>query len=146
MSSSSIEITNKNNSTKQSFIEWEKVTILANEAFKEGHLFCANCLYEKAADKAKYLFSKLVCNRDSIATLLVSFHNLAYFHLAYNNKRYALDCLTEVVSCLTDRLKSNDTDCSKEAALVWGLGQANLQLWLIERELKHESACVGQIN
>lgn len=146
MSLSLIEVSDKSNSTKQSFIEWEKITVSANDAFKEGHLFIANCLYEKAASKAKYLFSKLVCNRDSIATLLVSFHNLAYFHLAYDNKRYALDCLTEAVSCLTNSLKNNVTDCSKEAALIWGLGQANQQLWLIERECKHEPACVRQIN
>jgi hypothetical protein len=143
MSLALIKTSNQSNNIKKSFSEWKELTVSANEAFREGHSFYADCLYEKAADKAKYLFSKLICNRDSVAALLVSLHNLAYFHLANSNRRCALDCLNEAVSYLTKSLKTNNTDSTKEAAIIWGLGQANQQLWLIERKLyKNQSVFI----
>lgn len=140
MSLFSIKTSNQSNSIEKSYSEWKELTVSANDAFREGHTFYADCLYEKAADKAKYLFSKLTCNRDSVAALLVSFHNLAYFHLANSNKRCALDCLNEAVSYLTKSLKTNNTDSTKEAVLIWGLNQANQQLWLIERNLNESQS------
>lgn len=125
-----------NNTNVQSFLDWQRVTLNANIAFNAGYLIHANCLYESAIAEAKHLFDRLVCSRDSVAAILVSFHNLADFHMQNDNRRDALDCLHEVIFCLSDKLKINKLNLHSEAALMWGLGRANRQLWLVEKNHK----------
>jgi hypothetical protein len=125
-----------NNTQVQSIIDWQQVTLSANIAFSAGYLVYANCLYESAVVKAKHLFDKLVCSRDSVAAVLVSFHNLADFHMHNNNRHDALNCLREAVFCLSNKLKKNKLTLHSEAALIWGLGRANRQLWLVEKNHK----------
>ena len=134
-----IENTNKKQHDEQTINKWKKLTISANNSCREGNLFYANCLYEKAAEKAKQLFVKLACNKDSISILIISFRNLAYFHLTYNNRRYVRECLCELIHCLNNRLKQNLGDEDDKAALSWGITQAKQQLWIIENTLKCSS-------
>jgi hypothetical protein len=116
-----------------SFLEWEHTIQKANHAFESGHLIQANFLYESSIAKAKYLFKNRECSRDSVATILVSYHNLSDFHLHNNNKTNALDCLQEAIACLSNKLETSSIDIQSEAALMWGLALANQQMWSFKK-------------
>lgn len=114
-------------------LEWQRTMLNANIAFDEGFLIYANCLYERAVEKAVHLFESDCC-KQTVAILLCSFHNLADFYMRNNNKADALNCLYQSVACLSYAQASQSDLTSKKATLIWGLAKANQQVWLIEKQ------------
>jgi hypothetical protein len=124
-------------------VMWKRTTLNANTAFGSGLLVYANCLYESAVAQAQFIFKNNECNRQTVAIILASFHNLADFYLQNNNKSDAVDCLHQAVSFLSYARISRSNSIGKDTVLIWGLTIANRQLWLVEK--KYKSSTINEL-
>lgn len=107
---------------------WKRHTNAGNYSFENEHTLTALAHYRRAISQAECLFDEGANNREAVAILVVSYHNIADLYLRESEPLLAENELNNVHQRLTNEIAKAQADPTKMDALLWGLNRTYFAL------------------
>jgi len=104
--------------------QWKQHIMLGNQCFDERQLLTAMTHYQSAKSRAHVLFEHWFNPEQSVAALVVSYHNLADLYLREDNPAMAEKELRSIYDYILTQLDKDLPDVKRKRALLHGLKQS----------------------
>ena len=129
-----------NDTTKESFTDWEHKTAKANHYFDQESFEHAKKSYIGAKNLALRLFENSDQPERAVAALVVSYHNLSNLYQQLNQPKRAYSELDEVDAYLANCLKSGLSSVDVKIAVRHGIDRTRAELFSFIKKNKITSA------
>ena len=123
-------------SVEETFDQWAQTISAGNDYFNQFQHDAALQCYRRAINIAESIMLELTCPKKVIASLLISYQNIADLHTRNGDWQLAYQELNHIYNALLDQLTDTDPETDQAQAILWGISKCYLALMEVHKSMQ----------